>query len=145
MDMFEDLSTYKGRISRRTYWEYAFVLMGLQIGAFITIFLLAWGLAAVLAALGLDAVAIIIPTLVSSGLQVIFLVLSWRVALKRCHDLGHSGSYLWMLGILPIVDIFWLFIELGFVKGTRGPNHFGPDPAPSSSQRRWNGKQYQTP
>ena len=32
--------------------------------------------------------------------------------------------------------IVWLFVEIGFLRGTKGPNHYGPDPLsqPSPTQ-----------
>lgn len=32
------------------------------------------------------------------------------------------------LGILGTIVALWMFIELGFLRGTPGPNRFGPDP-----------------
>jgi uncharacterized membrane protein YhaH (DUF805 family) len=77
--------------------------------------------------------------------------------LKRLHDLNRSGRYLWPIFILDALltagdlagvtgnetdpNAFgWvlmavygiyalaLFIHLGFYRGSRGPNDFGPDP-----------------
>jgi uncharacterized membrane protein YhaH (DUF805 family) len=33
--------------------------------------------------------------------------------------------------------MIWLFVEIGFLKGTQGPNRFGPDPlgAPQSDAK----------
>jgi uncharacterized membrane protein YhaH (DUF805 family) len=31
------------------------------------------------------------------------------------------------------VLMFWLFVEIGFLKGTQGPNRYGPDPLGESS------------
>jgi uncharacterized membrane protein YhaH (DUF805 family) len=36
------------------------------------------------------------------------------------------------LGIAAIIYSFWLFIELGFLKGTMGPNGYGLDPLGAS-------------
>jgi len=33
-----------------------------------------------------------------------------------------------LTGIAALVVSVWLFVELGFLRGTRGPNRFGPDP-----------------
>jgi uncharacterized membrane protein YhaH (DUF805 family) len=32
------------------------------------------------------------------------------------------------VGIAAFVISLWLFVEIGFLKGTQGPNRFGPDP-----------------
>lgn len=33
-----------------------------------------------------------------------------------------------VLCVIAVVVSIWLFVELGFLKGTSGPNRFGPDP-----------------
>ncbi len=45
---------------------------------------------------------------------------------KRWHDRGKSG-WLAALAIIPFVNL-WLLIECGFLRGTVGPNQYGPDP-----------------
>jgi hypothetical protein len=50
------------------------------------------------------------------------------VQVKRWHDRGKPG---WMVLInLTGVGILWTFVELGFLRGTRGPNKYGADPSP---------------
>jgi uncharacterized membrane protein YhaH (DUF805 family) len=39
--------------------------------------------------------------------------------------LSPAQSGFWLLGLLLWI---WALIELGFMKGTPGPNHYGPDP-----------------
>jgi uncharacterized membrane protein YhaH (DUF805 family) len=47
------------------------------------------------------------------------------VDIKRWHDRDKSGW--WMLILLvPVVGAIWFLVELGFLKGTPGPNRFGP-------------------
>ena len=47
------------------------------------------------------------------------------VDIKRWHDRDKSGW--WMLIVLvPIIGWIWFIVELGFLKGTPGPNRFGP-------------------
>jgi uncharacterized membrane protein YhaH (DUF805 family) len=31
-------------------------------------------------------------------------------------------------GLAALIISIWLFVEIGFLRGTRGPNRFGPDP-----------------
>ena len=58
------------------------------------------------------------------------LVLAWielAVAAKRWHD--RNKSVLWILfSFIPIIGQIWALVELGFIKGTKGHNRFGPDP-----------------
>jgi len=46
---------------------------------------------------------------------------------KRWHDRGKSGWWS-LIMFVPIIGSIWLLVELGFLRGTEGPNRFGPDP-----------------
>lgn len=46
---------------------------------------------------------------------------------KRWHDRNKSGWWQ-LIGIIPIIGEFWALAETGFLRGTQGPNRFGPDP-----------------
>ena len=48
------------------------------------------------------------------------------VYIKRFHDRDKSGWWV-LIGLIPIIGSIWLPIELGFLKGTPGPNRFGPE------------------
>ena len=48
------------------------------------------------------------------------------VGIKRCHDRDRSGWFL-LIGLVPFLNL-WLLVELAFLRGTTGPNRFGPDP-----------------
>jgi uncharacterized membrane protein YhaH (DUF805 family) len=47
------------------------------------------------------------------------------VYIKHFHDRDKSGWWV-LIGLIPIIGSIWLLIELGFLKGTPGPNRFGP-------------------
>jgi uncharacterized membrane protein YhaH (DUF805 family) len=47
------------------------------------------------------------------------------VYIKRFHDRDKSGWWV-LIGLIPVIGAIWLLIELGFLKGTPGPNRFGP-------------------
>ncbi len=49
------------------------------------------------------------------------------VNVKRCHDRGRSGWFL-LLGQLPFLNL-WVAVELLLLRGTRGSNKYGEDPA----------------
>ncbi len=58
------------------------------------------------------------------------LVLTWielTVAAKRWHDRNKSAFWV-LFSFIPIIGQIWAFVELGFIKGTKGHNRFGPDP-----------------
>ena len=53
--------------------------------------------------------------------------ISIAVGIKRFHDRNKSG--VWILIIfVPLIGSLWYLIECGFLKGTTGPNNYGPDP-----------------
>lgn len=59
------------------------------------------------------------------------LLLTWpliAISAKRWHDRDRSGWWVLVL-LLPVVGVLWLLADNGFVRGTRGPNRFGPPPA----------------
>jgi uncharacterized membrane protein YhaH (DUF805 family) len=58
---------------------------------------------------------------------VALLVLDWTflaVGAKRYHDLNRSGWRQALL-LIPLIGTVWVFVELGFIRGTPGPNRFG--------------------
>ena len=127
------LFSFHGRVSRMPYW-----LVSLAI-------LFAIGLVVALLAVGgfLQSAA---------PLLVLLLPLIWiglALAAKRLHDRNKSAWWLVVFYVLPgIMDAIgsgageaeiafsiasfglsiWALIELGFLRGTIGPNDYGPDP-----------------
>ena len=53
------------------------------------------------------------------------LILGVIVYIKRFHDRDKSGWWV-LIDLIPIIGAIWLPIELGLLKGTPGPNRFGP-------------------
>jgi uncharacterized membrane protein YhaH (DUF805 family) len=49
------------------------------------------------------------------------------VQIKRWHDRDKSGWWV-LINFVPCIGGLWALIECGFLKGTEGPNRFGPDP-----------------
>jgi uncharacterized membrane protein YhaH (DUF805 family) len=124
---------FGGRINRAKYWIAAIVYTSIMIAVvglgfffnFSTLFLL--------------FVGIVFVALVVSGIA---------VGIKRLHDRDKSSW--WLLGfylVPPLLEglgrmigsplIFelasaavsiWALVELGFLRGTSGPNQYGPDP-----------------
>jgi uncharacterized membrane protein YhaH (DUF805 family) len=64
-------------------------------------------------------------------LNLIVTLVCWMAFLaggvKRCHDRGRSGWFQ-LIGVIPLIGWIWIFVELGCLRGTPGPNRFGPDP-----------------
>jgi uncharacterized membrane protein YhaH (DUF805 family) len=82
-------------------------------------------------------------------------VVSALASIRRLHDRDRSGHWLWLFALVPgllnvvgalldgggdisvpggiilalgAVIALWALVELGFLRGTPGPNRFGPDP-----------------
>ena len=102
--------SFKGRINRRTFW-----LMGLTNWIFLGIFI---GLAS------------LVYLAEPSVLIIWFLISTWSglaVCTKRLYDCNMSGW--WQLfGLIPVIGGIWGIVQYGFLKGTDGPNRFGPKP-----------------
>lgn len=101
----------RGRVSRRGWWLWG-VAMPLGLGLLISALL---GIARVRAE--------------QAELWVRWLLL-WpmlAVWIKRWHDRDRSGA--WMLVLLvPVLGLVWTLWCHGALRGTPGPNRFGPEP-----------------
>ena len=115
----ELLFSFRGRIGRSVFW---YCYISLAISSYIVRSMLYsmvgqfWGVLVIV-------------------LAIVFVVfhiwISLAVYCKRWHDLNKSGWWS-LINLIPIVGQIWLFIELGFLKGTPGQNRFGEDPDPES-------------
>jgi uncharacterized membrane protein YhaH (DUF805 family) len=125
-----NLETYKsleGRIGRQTWWL-SQIVMGL-------VMLIPYGIiVGTLYATTDTSVPEPFPStlglLVAGVLGLVMVIaLFWAsiaINTKRWHDHEKSGWYQ-LLGLVPFVNI-WVFIKTGFLRGTEGPNKYGPDP-----------------
>jgi uncharacterized membrane protein YhaH (DUF805 family) len=140
MDWTSLLFSFHGRINRAKYWLIIliYVIIGLMLGVI--------GLA-----LGQGVVMQILGGIV----ELVALVSSLAVTTKRLHDRGRSAWWLLVFYLVPGVltgigaaielssgpmalgGLFtvaglaigiWAFVELGCLRGTIGPNPYGPDP-----------------
>jgi uncharacterized membrane protein YhaH (DUF805 family) len=63
-------------------------------------------------------------------LGILMLLILWPsicLYAKRWHDRDKSGWWS-LIGFIPIIGGIWMLVELGFLRGTEGPNRFGADP-----------------
>ena len=168
MDWNWFLFSFEGRINRAKFWFAAFIWFA-TIFSFMTIFLFV--VTGILLASGNDFHIVSTKTmhpafyLVGFPLLVIGVWLFAATLIKRLHDRGKSGWWVapffiapglldnlsdWLdnppLALLVSALSFglgvWCFVELFCLRGTKGPNRFGPDPlapvspsAPATS--RW--------
>ena len=82
-------------------------------------------------------------------LLVAFFWMSFAISVKRLHDRARTGLWLlafyglpfaalalamavpgmdWVVFLIIVIVVIWATVELGFLKGTTGPNMYGPDP-----------------
>jgi uncharacterized membrane protein YhaH (DUF805 family) len=115
---------FRGRITRAKFWLVALAIFVVEL-----ILFAALGGNAAMWANPQAALAAIGP--VAGIVFLIFgVVVTWislAVAVKRFHDRDKTGW--WMLIVfVPVIGGLWYLIECGFLRGTEGPNPFGPDP-----------------
>jgi uncharacterized membrane protein YhaH (DUF805 family) len=141
MSMTQLLFSFRGRLNRKPYWMTVIATM------VIIILLLLFALVMIreqrFEVAGLTVMILII----------LYIPLIWiglAIGAKRLHDRDKSAWWLLVFYALPgilstagnemedlgfiILHIIsfgitvWAFIELGCLRGTRGPNRYGPDP-----------------
>ena len=142
MDFSSLLFSFTGRLNRASYW---LATIGLLVVATVIV-VIAFTIA------GRSAVTIMVVGLV-------FLLLIWVVLAlitKRLHDRNKSGSWVllfyfappilhaighltgstgFILGLVSLGISIWATVELGFLRGTAGPNSFGPIRSRSANRR----------
>jgi uncharacterized membrane protein YhaH (DUF805 family) len=142
------LTTYRGRINRGKYWTAALIYIAIMI------VLLALGFIMVgnsLLETGGEDAEDIVAGLVSKGIGYVLIVIvvyiplvisGIFVGIKRLHDRDKSGWWLLVFYLLPVIlsghgailslvslaVSIWGVVELGILRGTAGPNKYGPDP-----------------
>jgi uncharacterized membrane protein YhaH (DUF805 family) len=103
------LGSFEGRVGRKTWWLYG-VLAMFGLGTLFTSLLRIAGLTATGADLAVN------------------LLLLWpavAVSAKRWHDRGKSAWWV-LIWLIPVIGWLWVVIENGFLRGTPGPNAYGP-------------------
>ncbi len=120
------LFSFQGRLNRAPYWWVHLALAGIQFPIMGALFALL--VYPAMEAQDMEAIQDASRTMNLFGL--LFLPLYWislAVTVKRCHDRDRSGWFIF-IALIPFIGAIWLLIELGFLRGTVGPNRFGSDP-----------------
>jgi len=121
MSLLHALFSYTGRIRRRDFWIYSLVLW-LLTAAFVAVFGGDLEDASLLRPYRFEGAGLFGAV---AGLVVLYATFALQV--KRWHD--RNKSWLWVLiTLVPLIGWLWVFIECGFIDGTRGGNRFGPSP-----------------
>jgi uncharacterized membrane protein YhaH (DUF805 family) len=146
MRLLHNLTGFSGRIRRRDFWIGLGLLLLIEI-------LLAFAFAGIMRPTGATEME---KAALWAALAILLWV-SAALIVKRLHDRDKSALWYPVFGLAPVVayelgnrfssnisnqlspaqTAFWLLsaalwvwaiVELGFMKGTRGPNRYGPDP-----------------
>ena len=121
------LFSAKGRISRSQFWKG--VLISLAVGIVAVVLSMVLGSmfgGATANADGGVSFSVTGPAAIPMLAYSVFSIWSGIcLGIKRCHDRNRSGAFV-ILSVLPLVNL-WYFIEVCFLRGTEGPNQYGPD------------------
>jgi uncharacterized membrane protein YhaH (DUF805 family) len=117
------LFSFDGRISRSGYWWGSGAIVA---GIFATL-MICIALIFTFDALSLKPVGTTLALILYIAMIIGCIWAGYALAVKRLHDQGMSGWWL-LLQFLPYLGPLALFIILGFLPGTEGPNEFGVSP-----------------
>ena len=130
----QTFTSFDGRIPRKTFWL-----------AILVMFVITWILEFILFAIFGVSMMSVDPTATPEAqamamqesfgrmtvpLVILILLTLWpslAIYAKRWHDRDKSGWWS-LIMLVPLIGALWMIIELGFLRGTEGPNRFGPDP-----------------
>ena len=131
------LFSANGRIGRGQYWKgilVSLVLNVVVVGVLSVVFgaMMSKGAAGE----GDTGASAMVPSLLLSLVFVgSFVFATWSsicLGIKRLHDHGKPGVLI-LLAFVPVANI-WIIILTAFLKGTEGPNAYGPDPLVAGSR-----------
>ena len=118
------LFSFQGRINRAKFWLVHVVMWVVVLIVF----------SAILgsAAMSSDPQAALQSVGAVGGiiLLIVYILALWiglAIAAKRWHDRNKSAWWI-LIVFVPLVGGLWYLIECGFLRGTTGPNKYGPDP-----------------
>ena len=115
------LFQFDGRINRAKFWAGLVATWVISVAAWI---LLAIGIS-------IDSSGVwVLVGIIAIGLYVAIIWMGLAVSIKRWHDRGKSGWWIF-IGLIPLIGGIWALIETGFLLGDRGDNQYGPDPLAS--------------
>jgi uncharacterized membrane protein YhaH (DUF805 family) len=123
-------TSFEGRINRQKWWLGLIALVVIEWIVFIVIgMVFGGGMMAGMDPNNPEAAAEAMSTMMIP-LGIIGLIFLWpTLALyaKRWHDRGKSGWWT-LIALVPVIGGIWILVELGFLRGTDGPNQYGNDP-----------------
>lgn len=122
------LFSFEGRINRAKWWLGNIILMVIEWIVFVLIQYATIGTLIMEpspdGALPPGFTSYVVLTVIA---LLVFLWPSLALATKRWHDRDKSGWWT-LIVLIPVAGGIWFLIECGILRGTMGPNRFGPDP-----------------
>ena len=79
------------------------------------------------------------PVLVGLVLAVPVVWMGFCLTVKRWHDRGRSGWWLF-IGLVPLIGNIWALVECGFLVGNASGNKYGPAPLKGPAAQHWVGE-----
>ena len=144
MPMSQLLFSFQGRLNRKPYWLTTLAIIAILVVIVGILFAVAGASLLTGDFSGLGAAAIV--------LVLLYIPLLWiglALGTKRLHDRNKSGWWLVVFWLVPVIlqlagerieglgivltlagfaISIWGLVEIGFLRGTVGPNQYGPDP-----------------
>ena len=121
-------TTFSGRIGRLHWWVGNLILLAAQLAAGVVLGIVL-GVGLIVAGYHFNNPATFDNAVdgISIIAWLVFLLPTWALYAKRLHDRGKSVKWM-LLFLVPVIGWLWLLVELGFLRGSEGPNQYGPDP-----------------
>src|SRR4051812_27757452 len=138
MNLMGLLFSFEGRINRGKFWlaVLAYVIISIVLALLLIIPVLGWLLAGI-GYIGMIVSGIFVaikrlhdrnkPGWWVAIFYVIPMILSGASAYMT-YDAGEQTSVAMLLSLIGLAISLWAFVELGCLRGTMGPNQYGPDP-----------------
>lgn len=115
--------SFSGRLGRIRYLAYGIAAALVGMAIIFALLLLVGGFAALSGSNEMSpaVLLIIIP------FYIVMIVISFMLAIQRCHDFNVSG-WLSLIMLIPLGSLVFMFVP-----GTKGTNNYGPPPPPNSA------------
>lgn len=124
MSNLQILFSFNGRIRRLQWWMGSLIIIGIVLALVVVVTTLVSVIYG-----DYRSAPPVIAMIFGTVFLACYLAIIWiqlALGVKRLHDREMSGWWL-LLSFVPFGGLI-LFVMLGFIDGTQGPNRFGPSP-----------------
>lgn len=113
--VFNNYANFRGRASRSEFWYF-----------YLFTCLVSWALLGLSYIVGSVEHPNIFFSLLSYAFSLLILIPSLAVAVRRMHDIGRGGGWIF-IALVPVIGWIW-YIVLAATPSEPGENRFGPRP-----------------